>query len=53
MSPLMDNIFEYPYELLTKAQPPRDVTVWDFTVRYGDGVSTVYHGIFLVLGAMK
>jgi len=23
----------------------RDVTVWDFTVRYGDGVSTVYHGI--------
>ena len=24
----------------------RDVTVWDFTVRYGDGVSTVFHGFF-------
>ena len=35
----------FHYKTLLLILQNRDVTVWDFTVRYGDGVSTVYHGI--------
>ena len=38
-------IFNYRLARARMVVENRDVTVWDFTVRHGDCVSTVYHSI--------